>query len=357
MKKIVKFRISKINNQRKSNNYSIENQTRKYLINRNSLFDSAKTKKEKALIYKNVANKIIQINHENKLNSKETNKIEYNDTVKLSSQFILKRSKTLCKFFFAFSLKIKKNPKLLVNTSYKFIHKNEQKLKATHKSLFFPSDKFTNIWDFIISIFLLYVLIFMTFEMSFTKKKYLGFVILEYITTVVFIVDILVNFNKAYIDKKNQLIVSRKKIACQYLKCWFWIDLVAAFPFFTLQSLINQQMGDAFMGAKLLRIMSIIKLMRFFKMIRNVFYKIKNQNKILRIKNKNKNLVINISLVILTCHLFACIFYAVPYNFSKTNWIKERGLEGRSEIEMYLFALHWIVETVITVGYGENPLL
>lgn len=228
--------------------------------------------------------------------------------------------------------------------------------KKQYKSLFFPSDIFTNVWDFIISIFILYVLIFMTFELSFTQEKYLFFVVFEYITTVIFIFDIFVNFNKVYFNEKNDFVVSRKTIACHYLKCWFWIDLIAAFPFFMLNSYIDPTVAEALRGFKLLRIMTIFKLFRLFKLIKNLGNKFKNKEKVYEIKNNFQNLVINISLVILFCHLFACIFYAVPFYFSSTNWVNTRGLARHSIIDLYLYALHWIVETVITVGYGENPL-
>ena len=47
-----------------------------------------------------------------------------------------------------------------------------------------------------------------------------------------FLFDILINFNTA-IFKKGLLINDRKVIIKNYLKLWFWIDLVSSFPYTT----------------------------------------------------------------------------------------------------------------------------
>lgn len=47
---------------------------------------------------------------------------------------------------------------------------------------------------------------------------------------VLFLTDILISFNTAiYIN--GELNFSRKSIALNYLKLWFWLDLIASFPY------------------------------------------------------------------------------------------------------------------------------
>ena len=46
-----------------------------------------------------------------------------------------------------------------------------------------------------------------------------------------FILDIIITFNSAYIDEADQLVTERKKIAVKYLKSWFFVDLISSFPF------------------------------------------------------------------------------------------------------------------------------
>ena len=46
-----------------------------------------------------------------------------------------------------------------------------------------------------------------------------------------FFIDILVNFNSAYIDESYEVIDNRKKIAHSYLVSWFLIDFLSTVPF------------------------------------------------------------------------------------------------------------------------------
>jgi hypothetical protein len=114
-------------------------------------------------------------------------------------------------------------------------------------------------------------------------------------------------------------------------------------------------------NTKILRIVSIFRLFRLLKIIKNVVNQNRKEqiyNRKVKVRDKAQKMVFNIAVVILICHLFACIFYALPTTFSKeSNWVIHRGFEDSSVTEKYLYAMHWIVETVITVGYGENPIM
>lgn len=88
---------------------------------------------------------------------------------------------------------------------------------------------------------------------------------------VIFLSDILITFNTAIYVKGN-LNHSRKKIAIEYLKLWFWLDLVASFPYTEAAELAmsedveNSENSDALeKSAVLLR---MFKFFRFIKIIR-----------------------------------------------------------------------------------------
>jgi len=53
---------------------------------------------------------------------------------------------------------------------------------------------------------------------------------LEIIIDILFLVDILLNFNTGFYNKST-LILQRAKIAKDYLGQWFWIDLVSSMPY------------------------------------------------------------------------------------------------------------------------------
>ena len=43
--------------------------------------------------------------------------------------------------------------------------------------------------------------------------------------------DILLNFRTTYVNKKGEVVLCPRKIALNYIKGWFVLDLMAAFPF------------------------------------------------------------------------------------------------------------------------------
>jgi hyperpolarization activated cyclic nucleotide-gated potassium channel 2 len=53
---------------------------------------------------------------------------------------------------------------------------------------------------------------------------------LDYAIDLCFGIDMLINFNTGYY-KNGVLIMNRKLIVINYMKSWFWMDLIATFPY------------------------------------------------------------------------------------------------------------------------------
>ena len=234
--------------------------------------------------------------------------------------------------------------------------------KVTKKRfIFYPKDVITNIWNTVISVVLLYVTFIMTFELAFIDDPTTFFLISEYVTTFIFGVDILFNFNRAYKNKKDKIITDRCMIAKKYLKSWFLLDLVSFFPFFIFSN-INSKLGITIglKTLKILKVLNIVRLIRLIKIIKKMaMYQLKDP--VYRLKrNLKKNyerLAIHLVLILICCHLFACFFYFLPKLISPTNnWVVNRHLENKHYFHKYLYSMHWIIETIITVGYGEVPI-
>lgn len=227
--------------------------------------------------------------------------------------------------------------------------------------LFYPKDIFTNVWNTVISIVLLYVTFVMTFELAFIDEPSTYFLVSEYLTTAFFGFDILFNFNRAYSDKKDTLVTSRKKIALNYLKSWFFLDLVSFFPFFMF-SKVNSKLGITIglKTLKILKVLNIVRLIRLIKIIKKIaLYQLKDPVHRLKrnIKKNYERLAVHCILIVIICHLFACFFYFFPRLVSPdNNWVVHRNLENGHHFEKYLYSMHWIFETIITVGYGEVPI-
>ena len=58
--------------------------------------------------------------------------------------------------------------------------------------------------------------------------------------------------------------------------------------------------------------------------------------------------------IILICHVFACIWFAVAdQNQDQVNWISYYNLSDASTFSLYLNSFYWAAMTMVTVGYGD----
>jgi hypothetical protein len=236
--------------------------------------------------------------------------------------------------------------------------KQKQKnFKKKHRFLIFHDSWLGIIWNTIISICLLYTAFVLPVQIAFYPNAGGIYWFLEIFTTVIFIFDVLVHFNRSYLDKNKAYVVSRKEIAKKYLKFWFWIDFIACFPIQFIAGTLhpfNQQI-------KLLKMNKVFNLIRIFRVIEEMKQNL-NEKKLNRlrkffryIKTGKEIFYMQLFVNIITIHNCACIVYYVPVTYSsKQNWVLARKIENRSEFEKYLFSLHWVIETFITVGFGEN---
>ena len=152
---------------------------------------------------------------------------------------------------------------------------------------------------------------------------------------------------------------SRKKISIKYLKCWFWVDLFAFIPFslfFKNLNNINQNLKFI----KLAKVFNLIHLIRGIKLLKNACkQELKKRLSRIYLTQKTGKEIFYLQILwnILAIHLMSCLIYYIPVEFSpESNWVIRRELLNKSVFEKYLFSLHFVVETFITVGYGEVPI-
>lgn len=86
-------------------------------------------------------------------------------------------------------------------------------------------------WDVLWCVGLVYDIWINSFTLFFLERRSLpkAFEILNFIVVGFFLVDILVNFNTGYTDG-HRTIRCRRRIAKEYMRFWFWVDLIAAVP-------------------------------------------------------------------------------------------------------------------------------
>lgn len=115
-----------------------------------------------------------------------------------------------------------------------------------------PDDHFKVIWELITTFFLIFLFFVSPYRLAFSVEDTLPWIIVDEFIDFVFLCDIILNFFFAYYDK-FVLIDKRTKIACNYMKSWFFIDCVCIIPF-------NLIITDSANYGKLVRLTRISKL-------------------------------------------------------------------------------------------------
>ena len=124
-----------------------------------------------------------------------------------------------------------------------------------------------------------------------------------------FITDIALNFCTA-IRVKGFLVTDRRQIAREYLRFWFWVDLLASFPFdivFTSTSTQPDEDVTSLSINKLFRMLRVFKLLRVLRLSR-VMARLREYTKV----NPSVLLLLKtIAIVIFVWHWAACSYWFV----------------------------------------------
>ena len=251
----------------------------------------------------------------------------------------------------------KSNSKFRVMKSLNF--ESMERARKKKCLLFMPDTVLVYIWDFILAVITLYVSILFPIFIAFWKGYNTFKMVNEIIISIIFFLDIIFNFNKAYYDKKYRLIIDRKRVVLNYLCGWFVIDVISFFPynlFFESQNPFNFSLKIL----KISKLFHLIRLIRIFKLV--VFFNLKKtetkfKERFLMIKSSGESFTVQMMFCIIVVHIWTCLLYFIPVTYSPgNNWVVNRGFEDKSDLQKYLFSLHWTIETIITVGYGETPV-
>lgn len=148
--------------------------------------------------------------------------------------------------------------------------KTETEFKGRCKCVLLPENRFSLIWNMIMILLMLYIGIYVTFDVSFnsnyaTSRVLDAKMITNYAVDILFAFDILINFITAYEDPFTcKLETSLCTIAKHYIRTWFFLDLVCVIPF----DLIEYIVIDDTSHLKLIRLTRLTRIYKLTKVIR-----------------------------------------------------------------------------------------
>ena len=160
---------------------------------------------------------------------------------------------------------------------------------------------------------------------------------LYYGLNLIFLVDLLLNC-RTTVKKGHIRILEPRAIFRSYLRGWFVIDFVAAFPFELIPVLIFGSIPADHSHFPLflsLQALTLIKLFKAMRLLHNLF-------EVLRFIPAVRRLV-----------LFG-FWFTIAVHFMALGWVIVGAAESfRSHADQYLRALYWVTTTIATIGYGD----
>ncbi|OMJ91317.1 hypothetical protein SteCoe_6212 [Stentor coeruleus] len=222
--------------------------------------------------------------------------------------------------------------------------------------VFRPESLLRFMWEIFMLLLVLYLGILLPYILAFQENNSIP-VYIEYTITTLYFIDIGINLNTAvYI--RGFLCLNHKLIIREYLKFWFWIDLVSALP-------IDMIIEISSRNVNYLKTVRLIKIIRIFKLIKLIkLGKLKYTIAKIEDRISSKNLITLILIlklqiyIFMIAHILGCLMISISrenYNpKSFINLIVNKSDELITKnIEIYISSIYWAYTTMVSIGYGD----
>lgn len=147
-------------------------------------------------------------------------------------------------------------------------------------------------------------------------------------------------FNTA-VEKDGSIRYNRRLAAERYIRTWFIVDLIAAFPFSYIFAESRNYSAVVRKSVKLLRLIRLLRLLRISRILRRI------QNAIF-IRSTLSSLMKYCLMVVFISHWFSCSFHAIGQSNIEHSWIRAQGLDEpwANKWDRYIAALYVSVQTL-----------
>jgi hypothetical protein len=195
-------------------------------------------------------------------------------------------------------------------------------------------------WGFLVFC-AIFTMLLETYEIAFEPAglRHTPISTILHLLSVIFLVDILINFHLAY-EEHDAVVHDRRRIAYRYYYHGkFVIDFLSVLPFYPVAIALSGNVGQDTTVAQylgLLRLLALLRLHRVVSMFADLQYN-------MGLSLMWLTLLRNFMVAFLWSHFFACAMYFTSrqYDFdADTTWIGG-SKDGLSPVELYILAMYW----------------
>jgi len=229
----------------------------------------------------------------------------------------------------------------------------DKEQEAENTRCILPNNRYYKKWRLLIRILTFYVLFIYIYRVSILSFEVDFLYIFEIFMQSCFLIDTVLNFITAYYDL-DDLVTDLKTIMIHYALTFFLFDLMASLPVNLIALAIDWDLGDE--SQRILRMLPFFKVVRFS--VKILMYE--GWKDIPRLAKRSPTIIRLIKILMLVLyfvHFSACIFILLAkVENSNVTWIYLNSNQDSSSEELYIYAVYWATQTIVTVGFGDVTL-
>lgn len=160
--------------------------------------------------------------------------------------------------------------------------------------------------------------------------------------TALFLLDVFAKCFPASLRQKRKARCHYDKVPRMYKRLVFWLDAVAAFPFFMLAPHRDTEFAPLVNGFKMPRAAQVLKSLRSLKLVGLLLANKTRLNRVVGSKSSTKRLALMLVLSGMTVDLLLSLSYALPVALIAKLCVGESQFQEKDALKIYQSALRFV---------------